>query len=317
MSAAKRGSAEGESHSVGLDRSIDKLENMRENKEEQRVAEELKGQRARGWFEKLLTRVLSGIVYVLVIVGCFVGGLIPTAVLMALMGWLCCSEFYRISRMAGRRPHEIFGLTAAIVYAPLAAYFGLQVLPAITALLVILVGIWYVFTPRASISDVCVTVFGPLYTSSTLAYFVLMRAQDTSINGAWLPLVVIGSIWAEDSFAYLFGSTLGKHKMAPRISPNKSWEGFLGGLLGMIVVWCACAFFGVAGLTMPVAVCCAFGVGVISVMGDLFESRIKRGVGVKDSGRIMPGHGGMLDRTDSMIFGSVVAYYILVIGGIL
>ena len=68
---------------------------------------------------------------------------------------------------------------------------------------------------------------------------------------------------------------------------------------------------------MPVAVCCAFGVGVISVMGDLFESRIKRGVGVKDSGRIMPGHGGMLDRTDSMIFGSVVAYYILAIGGIL
>ena len=302
---------------VGLDRQIDALENRRDSKEERRVANELKGQRARGWFEKLLTRTLSGVIYVVVIVGCLFWGIVPTAVLLSLMGWVCCSEFFRISRMAGRRPNEILGLTVAIAYPLVATFFLPRMLIVATAMFEIMVGAWYVFTPRANISDVAVTVFGPIYTSLSLVGLTMIRTQIPGMDGAWMALVAIGAIWAEDSLAYLVGSTLGRHKMAPRISPNKSWEGFFGGLVGSVAVWAAAACFNLAGITWPVALAAGLIEGVVAVIGDLFESRIKRGVGVKDSGNLIPGHGGLLDRTDSMLFGSVIAYFILVVGGIL
>ncbi|MDO4798221.1 MAG: phosphatidate cytidylyltransferase [Coriobacteriales bacterium] len=303
--------------SVGLDRGIDKLEDRRDSREERRLAGELKGQRVRGWTEKLLTRTMSGAVYVLVIIACLFLGVLPTAALMAAMGWLCCSEFFRICRMAGRTPNEIVGLTAAIAYPLVATIYGLNVLLAITCLLVLLVAMWYVFSPRANIADVAVSVFGPIYTSMPLSCIAMVRASDAGFTGAWLALFVIAALWLEDSFAYLIGSSLGSHKMAPRISPNKSWEGFYGGFLGCILVWSIAAIFHVGGITWPIAIACALLEGFFAVMGDLFESRIKRGVGVKDSGNLMPGHGGLLDRADSMLFGGVIAYFVLLLGGLL
>lgn len=309
-----------EQKAVGLEKGIERLENRRESKEERRVAGELKGQRVRGWTEKLITRTLSGVIYVVVIVGCLVWGIIPTAVLLAAMAWLCCSEFFRITRMAGRRPSEILGLGAALAF-PLAACIpglvGTEMLLCILCILLLAVATWFVFNPRANVADAAVSVFGPVYTSLTLSCLALVRASNPGMQGALIALVTIGSVWVEDSFAYLVGSSIGKHKMAPRTSPNKSWEGFFGGIVGCVAVWCIAAFFGVGGLTMPVAALCGVVEAVVAVLGDLFESRIKRGVGVKDSGNILPGHGGLLDRTDSILFGSVVAYFILQLGGIL
>ena len=103
----------------------------------------------------------------------------------------------------------------------------------------------------------------------------------------------------------------------PRISPNKSWEGFAGGIVGCVIAWCIGAVLHVCGLTWPLAILCGVVESIIAVFGDLFESRIKRGVGVKDSGSILPGHGGLLDRTDSMLFGGFVCYFLLLLGGIL
>lgn len=302
---------------VGLDRSIERLENRRASKEDQRVAGELKGQRVRGWTEKLLTRTLSGVVYVVVILACLFAGVVPTAVLLSAMGWLCCSEFFRICRMAGRRPNEIWGLAAAFAYPLMATLFGQTMLVVVTCVLLLVVCVWYVFNPRANIADVAVSAFGPIYTSLTLACIALVRASNTGVGGALLALLVIGAIWVEDSAAYLVGSSFGRHKMAPRISPNKSWEGFYGGLAGSVAVWCVGAAFGVGGITWPLAIACGVVEGVMAVLGDLFESRVKRGVGVKDSGNLLPGHGGLLDRTDSMIFGGVVAFFLLHYGGIL
>lgn len=317
MSAEFREQKGNDAPSVGLDRSIDKLESRRASKEEQRLAGELKGQRVRGWTEKLLTRTLSGVVYVVVILACLYAGVIPTAVLMSAMGWLCCSEFFRICRMAGRRPNEIWGLAAAFAYPFAASLFGAQMIAVVTCALLLAASTWYVFTPRANIADAAVTVFGPVYTSLTLSYVAIVRASDPGLGGALLTLLIIGSLWVEDSAAYLVGSSFGRHKMAPRISPNKSWEGFYGGLIGSVLVWCVGALFHVGGITWPLAVTCGLVEGVVAVMGDLFESRVKRGVGVKDSGNLLPGHGGLLDRTDSMIFGGIVAYFILFFGGVL
>ncbi|MDO4538659.1 MAG: phosphatidate cytidylyltransferase [Coriobacteriales bacterium] len=302
---------------VGLDRGIERLESRRDSKEARRMAGTLKGQKVRGWTEKLLTRTLTGVVYVLLIIGCFFWGVIPTAALMSAMAWLCCSEFFRICRMAGRMPNEICGLTFALAFPWVGVLFNMRYLFIGICSLLMWAAIWYVFNPRVNISDVAVTVFGPFYTSCTLACLAMVRASYTGMDGALLALLVIGAMWAEDSFAYLIGSSLGRHKMAPRISPKKSWEGFYGGLVGSIAVWCVGAAFHICGITWPLAIAIGVIEGLLAVMGDLFESRIKRGVGVKDSGNILPGHGGLLDRTDSVLFGSVVAYFLLLLGGIL
>ena len=296
-----------ETGSVGIDKQIEKLELRRSIKELRRTDGNLFGQKIRDVTEKLLTRTLSGVVYAAVVLIALYIGKEATMLLIAGMGWLCCSEFFHICRMGGRMPNEPLGLVFSLVF-PLVAYFGHIYPLAFSLLLIILCGLWYVFTPRANLADVAVTAFGPLYTSLSLSTVVLLRSTESSFSIPWITLAVMLSVWANDSFAYLVGSQFGKHKLAPRISPNKSWEGFAGGLVGSMLVWFFIALFG--GIDMSPLFALLFGVveGFFSVIGDLFESRIKRGVGLKDSGSIMPGHGGLLDRTDSMIFGTMAAF---------
>lgn len=133
--------------------------------------------------------------------------------------------------------------------------------------------------------------------------------------GGVLVLLLFLSVWGNDSFAYLIGSKFGKHKLAPRTSPKKSWEGFLAGLVASMLFWCAMSF--VPGVTMPIPMAIVFGLisGLMGVLGDLAESRIKRNSGFKDSGTIMPGHGGLLDRCDSLFLVSVTAAILLIGGG--
>lgn len=303
--------------SVGLDRQVDKLEAHRAAKEGQRAAGALKGQRARGMTEKLLTRTTSGAIYALLTIACLFIGPFTTTLLIVCMAWLCCSEFFRIARMGGRMPNEIFGLTAAILF-PLAAYArGVSGLAVILLFFLVAIAAWYVATPRANIADVAVTAFGPIYTSFAFSAIVLIRVSDAGLHGALLTFGVMLSLWANDAVAYLIGSRIGAHKLAPRISPNKSWEGFWAGLAVSVAVWVLLALGGVAGMSVGLAAAIGLVVGVVGVVGDLFESRIKRGVGVKDSGNLMPGHGGLLDRSDSLLFGSIAAYILLLFGGIL
>ena len=214
-------------------------------------------------------------------------------------------------------PNEILGLAFALLF-PLAARLnGLPLMLIAVFLLLIMCGGWYVVTPRASIADVAITFFGPIYTSLSFSALVLIRMQGTRVEGAIFTLLVMLSVWANDTLAYFVGSRFGKHKLAPRISPNKTLEGFWGGIAGSVAVWLCMAIFHVSGVTYPIALVAGPLVGVASVAGDLFESRIKRGVGVKDSGNIMPGHGGLLDRSDAMLFGCMVAYLVMHVGGIL
>lgn len=317
MDKEKNGAAETEHISVGLDRQVDKLEARRAAKEGQRAAGKLAGQRARGATEKLLTRTTSGAIYALLIVACLFIGPFTTTLLVVCMAWLCCSEFFRMTRMGGRMPNEIYGLSAAILF-PLAAYFrGVAGLAVVLLLFLVAIAVWYVATPRAGIGDVAVSVFGPIYTSFAFSAIVLVRVSDKGIHGALLTLGVMLSLWANDAVAYLVGSRIGSHKLAPRISPNKSWEGFWAGLVGSVAVWVVLALAGVANIGVPLAAVIGLVVGIVGVVGDLFESRIKRGVGVKDSGNLIPGHGGLLDRSDSLLFGSIAAYILLLFGGIL
>ncbi len=293
------------------------LEDLRSEREDRYVAGDLRGQRVRSSAEKFLTRTTSGVIYAVVTLLCLFAGPFTTTLLIVAEAWLCCSEFFRICRMGGRMPNETIGLAAAILF-PLAAYAeGLLALTLVIFVLLMACACWYVFTPRATISDVTVTAFGPLYTSLAFASVVLIRKVDPGLGGAILTLVVMLSIWANDALAYVVGSLFGSHKLAPRISPNKSWEGFFGGLVGAVAVWVGLDLFFANSLGVPLAVLCGLVTGLASVVGDLFESRIKRGVGVKDSGNLLPGHGGLLDRSDSMLFGCMAAYFLLLFGGVL
>lgn len=303
---------------VNLDSGIDRLERRRHEKDEARAEGALRGQRARGWTERLLTRTTSGAIYAIITTACIFAGSVATALVVAAMAWLCCSEFYRMARMSGRMPNEVLGLTAAIAY-PLVALLG-SPLAIITVgfLLLISVAVWYVLTPRSVLGDVAITFFGPIYTSLPLSCLVMMRVLlPAGLEGAWFVFWAVMSIWANDAGAYFVGSRFGAHKLAPRISPHKTWEGLAGGLAVSVAIWLGMGICGLCGLTPWFGAVTGLFVGAAGVVGDLFESRIKRGVGVKDSGNVMPGHGGLLDRSDSLLFGMMVALFLLLLGGVL
>ncbi|MBE6469515.1 MAG: phosphatidate cytidylyltransferase [Coriobacteriaceae bacterium] len=269
-----------------------------------------------GALQRFLTRTVWGLAYTGIFIACLVIGPIATAVFVSAMSVLCCYEFYRMMRRDGKVPNMVLGLTGSALF-PLAALGPRTFLIGSIFLLVLAVGLWYVYSPRTRIADVAVTLFGPIYTGFMLSTIVLLRGSVEGFAGAWLTVGACASLWVSDSLAYLVGSRFGKHKMAPKISPKKSWEGFAGGVVGSLIIWLILFATGFYRLSLPLAVFCGVVVSVLGVFGDLIESRIKRGVGVKDSGDIIPGHGGMLDRSDSLIFGCITALLILSLGGVL
>ena len=266
----------------------------------------------------LLVRTLSGALYVAInIAGIVLGGR-WCALVMAITAGICCWEFFRLMRSDCKLPNQIVGIAFAALM-PLVALVNPLFLEGIVFLLVMVLGFWYVIDQQARITDVAVTAFGTIYTGFTLSALVAIRCADTMSNEAAIILCigVMASVWINDACAYLVGSAFGKHKMVPAISPKKSWEGFVGGICGSLAVWCALLFFPETGITPFVAVFCGLACGVVGVIGDLVESRIKRGAGVKDSGNLIPGHGGLLDRSDSMLFVAIAAYFILTLMGVI
>ena len=161
-------------------------------------------------------------------------------------------------------------------------------------------------------ADVGATLGGVFYVAvplSMMAYLPLLTGK-----GGWNPWVILAYIfiiWANDVFAYLVGVSVGRHHLYERISPNKSWEGFFGGIVGAIAMGCLAAWWLDGSYWLW---CCLAAIAAVSgVLGDLIESMFKRAAGVKDSGNILPGHGGWLDRFDALIFSLpfVVAYLVL------
>lgn len=155
-------------------------------------------------------------------------------------------------------------------------------------------------------------LFGLVFLVSTWLAVILIRSTDIAQNhyyGGWLLLLMFVVIWGADVGAYAFGKAMGKHKLAPVVSPNKTWEGALGGLVTAMVLSTIAAFF--IGLSFSLAwfMLLAMVLVVVSVIGDLFESMLKRQAGIKDSSQILPGHGGLLDRLDSTL--SVAPFFIV------
>lgn len=149
---------------------------------------------------------------------------------------------------------------------------------------------------------------GVVYVAVPLSYSIVLREMPS--GGKWI-MLMLAVIWLNDTCAFAAGKTLGRTKLSPWISPKKTIEGAIAGLAGGVIAGYALnAVFGLGAGTVQI-LCLSFLIGVVGIIGDLAESLLKRSAGVKDSGAIIPGHGGLLDRIDSLIFAIPLLYYFL------
>lgn len=245
---------------------------------------------------------------------------IVLSVLAALAAW----EFYRMARETGALPLEPAGIALAAllpiaVHAQRLGVYTLSLTAIVCMILVLFAStIWLRGPTGKPVSAVAITVFGILY-AGLFAYIYALRYHDYAVGaGAGTVLVFFPVLitWATDVGAYAFGRSFGKKKLIPSVSPGKTVEGAVGGL-GLAVVICLLYVrfilmpYAQLGLTIQGAVLFAIVVSVAAQTGDLAESLLKREAGVKDSSRILPGHGGILDRFDSLLFVMPIAVLLL------
>jgi phosphatidate cytidylyltransferase len=159
-----------------------------------------------------------------------------------------------------------------------------------------------------------ITVLGATWVATGLGFLILLRKIPD--HGFWAVVAVLFTVFAADTAAYFFGRALGTHRMAPVISPGKTWEGLVAGVVaGMLAAFLILYKDRDEFLSIPETLALGAAVVIASVCGDLFESAIKRDLSVKDSGRLLGGHGGMLDRLDALLWAGPVAYYVILAFG--
>lgn len=258
------------------------------------------------------TRLVSGIILLAIAVTVVVLGdnvLFGTLLVISLVG---LAELYKIMKIE-RSVLGIIGYLTAIIYYAL-VFFGLEkylLLLFIGFLLMLMVT--YVMTyPVYRIEQVMTTFFGLFYVSIMMSYIYQTRVLEDGAVLVWL--IFIGA-WGSDTCAYCVGMLLGKHKIAPKLSPKKSLEGCIGGVIGAALLGYIYAMFTgykIIGIENPRLLFAIIGAcaSIISQFGDLAASAIKRNYDIKDYGRLIPGHGGILDRFDSIIFTAPIVYYL-------
>jgi phosphatidate cytidylyltransferase len=269
----------------------------------------------------MAARILSAVVGIpIAAVLIFWPGGLPFTVAVGLVSVVGASEFYSRVRKIGARPIEWAGLAAVVTFiiaarnyqnessqVPIRLVFAsLILLSLVTELL---------RTRRAPIANLGATALGAVYIGWLLSHVVMLRGMSErcivgsfeSTSGAWLVMFVFLCTWACDTTAYFVGKFYGKTKLAAKLSPGKTVEGSIAGLVGSVMI---AAITG-AVIRLPAVHSLALGfiLGVLAQVGDLAESAIKREIGIKDFGSIIPGHGGVLDRFDSLLFTGTAAYY--------
>lgn len=220
-------------------------------------------------------------------------------------------EYYRLHFRGPSSPPMGLGLALGLLVAAGFAVPGLLTEPATITFIVMAVLVSHVLAGReltAGLLDTAVIAFGVFYVAWLLGHLILIRHMA---DGSFLIFFLFLVTWANDTAAYYVGTYLGRHPMAPRISPKKTWEGAVGGLVGSVAAAFACRAWFLGSLGVADAAVLGLLIGIAAPLGDLGESVLKRSAGVKDSGGIIPGHGGVLDRVDSLIFTAPVLYYYL------
>jgi phosphatidate cytidylyltransferase len=231
--------------------------------------------------------------------------------LVAIAALLGLFEFFALLRARGFRPLQVTGLVvAAAIFAEVTwpGFFPFPLWP-----LVVLVPLALTLA-RADRLDETIpaaagTLLAALYLGALAGTMAALRIIEPVEAGAWRILLLFAIIVLADSAAFFVGFAVGRHRLAPKISPNKTVEGFVGGLLGGVLGAWGVRTFGMPDLPLLHALALGLLTAALGTLGDLDESLLKRWAGVKDSGTLFPGHGGMLDRFDSLLFGAPVLYY--------
>lgn len=228
--------------------------------------------------------------------------------LTAIAGLIALHELYRVTRPL--RPVVLAGFAGTLL-----ALLGAQLggLPWMTAGFLATLLFAFVLkgvsdTRQSLTVSVAVTVLGVAWISLGLAHALLLRAIPE--HGRLAVFTILLAVFAADAAAYFTGILIGRHKLAPAISPGKTWEGLAGGTIVAVLI----PFFALYHehfLTVGESIALGAVIAVVAPLGDLFESAVKRDMNVKDSGRLLAGHGGMLDRLDALLFASIASYYLL------
>lgn len=248
--------------------------------------------------------IFGGVFYFLAITIFLVGG-----------AW----EFVRLYRAVQLEPHEIVTVGGVLVIATARFFFAEAAVPLFVVSVLLAMTVHLIAFERGRNQagiDFAVTVAGLVYLGWIGSYLLDLRQLP---QGLWWWLLVLPIVWAGDTGAYSIGSVYGKHKMTPRLSPKKSWEGYFAGVFTAVIVG---AFFAYAfssegprplsGLIDPLGGgLLGLFIGALTPLGDLGESMLKRQSGTKDSSNVFPGHGGFLDRIDAWIWGAAIGYFII------
>ncbi|MDY6795920.1 MAG: phosphatidate cytidylyltransferase [Actinomycetota bacterium] len=268
-------------------------------------------------FTDLAARVVSAIILVAVIVILLWWGDIPFTVGITLIVLGGLWEFYSTFAKQGYRPAMLLSIAAGCAF-PIMAYFmrdnsrGLDWFAVALALYLPLLFAWCIVRKGSDspTTDISISLLGVVMVGFCLSHFVLMLGFD---DVSWTaPFAVIVMVWIYDAVAYFAGSAFGRHKIAPHISPGKSWEGTLAGTVAtFIAAYVLYVTLSRWWLSIGVAMEMAAIVCVFGPLGDLSESMVKRELGIKDMSSLIPGHGGIMDRFDSMFFTAIISYYFL------
>jgi phosphatidate cytidylyltransferase len=272
-------------------------------------------------------RVLSALILLPLVVVLVWWSSWAVAITVAAVACVALGELYDAFAHGGFRPRSAVGFCTAIglvVAAALRPYVAFDLLELVLMLAVI--GSLLAELPRhhreAVLPSWALTLAGALYIGWLFSHIILVRnlalplrpaplqALHIDAGAAWL-YAIFAITWLNDTGAYFAGRSFGRHRMAPLLSPKKTWEGAVGGLAGSVIGSVVCQVLLGLPVSLPVAMLLGLIGGVMGPLGDLAESLVKRQVGVKDIGRISPGHGGLLDRADSLLFTAPVLYYLI------
>lgn len=260
--------------------------------------------------KRIISSVLFLPVFVLLV---YYGTPVYFFVLLSVALLIGLFEFFSMMEKSGRECYRIPGIFFGWLLL-FAVFSGKQgVLPLVFAAALLTVFCYRLFLQKetgSAVEGVSCTLFGIVYLGFLTGYLMLLRNLEQGYKYVFLLFLVI---WMGDTLAYYAGSTLGKKKLYPRISPNKTVLGSLGGLLGSTAGAFIAKYWFFPELGSGDCLVLGLLLGLFGQLGDLFESLIKRSAGVKDSGGIVPGHGGILDRVDSILFSAPLLYYYFVL----
>ena len=289
---------------------------------------------------ELIKRVLVAVIGIPVAILIVYEGFYAFLVAILLLSTIALVEFYNIAGKKDSYPNYTLSITFNIVFLLMIGMYdhfqeivdtdlfglGIFILYFFLFYVLILLSLEIFRSKRNPISSVSFSLTGNIYITLSFATFIIIRKlhelkfllRESTIESIemessafinisdefcmWLFLIVLFSVWISDSAAYFIGRSYGKHKLAPRVSPKKTWEGSIAGFIGGLISFFAFSWFLLPELQIIHSIIIGIIIGSIGQLGDLSESQIKRDAGVKDSSTLIPGHGGVLDRFDSLLF---------------